>query len=81
MSVKDPGLVLVASVVEKSDKLWGESAVERATEEICNRFNIFLMRRHHEADDPQRGLIIFSEGHLEARSKVWVKGFRELGTR
>lgn len=81
INIRDPGLVLFSAVIEKSDRLWGEAAVARATEEICNRFDIFLMRRHHEAGDPQRGLIIFSEGHLEARSKVWVKDFRELGTR
>ena len=77
----DPGVVLFAAAVEKSDRLWGEKAVERATEEICGRFDLFLMRLYHEEKTPHRGLLIFSEGRFTKRAKVWVRGFRELGTR
>ena len=76
----DPGLVLFGAVIEKSAAMYGEKAVEHATAELCRRFDIFLMRRHTEADDPQRGLLIFSEGRFHRRAKVWVRGFRELGT-
>lgn len=72
---------LFAAAIEKSDKVWGELAVERATEEVCKRFDIFLMRRFQIANDAQRGLIIFSKGRFDARAGVWVRGFRERGTR
>jgi len=39
-----PGLVLFGAVVQKTDTLHGETAVLRATEEVCRRFDIFLMR-------------------------------------
>ena len=61
--------------------LYGEKAVEHATEQVCSRFDIFLSRRANDLNDPQRGLLIFSEGRFDKRAKVWVKGFRELGTR
>ena len=74
------GVALFAAVVEKTKDLWGERAVEYATEEICRRFDIFLARRHF-GGDPQRGLLIFSEGKFDKRAKIWVRNFRELGTR
>lgn len=77
----DPGLVLFACAVEKSDTVHGEKAVELATSEICGRFDLFLKRRFHESKDPQRGLLIFSEGKFDHRAKVWVRDFREVGTR
>lgn len=79
-AANDPGVVLFAAAIEKSDQVYGEAAVERATEELCRRFDIFLMRRHHEFDDTQRGLLVFAEGRFDKRAKVWVRRFRELGT-
>lgn len=76
----DRGRVLFASAVENSDRLWGEDAVARATEDICRRFDILLQRQYHDFNDPQRGLIIFSEGRFDARAKIWVRGFRQRGT-
>ena len=76
-----PGVILFAAVVEKSDQLYGEKAVEYATEASCRRFDTFLARRFTEASDNQRGLLIFSEGRFHKRARVWVTGFRELGTR
>lgn len=78
---KPPGVILFAAVIEKSDKLFGEKVVEYATEAICRRFDTFLIRRPVEANDKQRGLLIFSEGRFHKRARVWVSGFRELGTR
>jgi len=77
----DPGVVLFAAVVEKSDQLYGEKVVEYATETICRRFDTFLARRETDNSDPQRGLLIFSEGRFDQRAKLWVRGFRELDTR
>ncbi|MCG3198834.1 MAG: hypothetical protein GHCLOJNM_03341 [bacterium] len=75
------GRALFAAVVEKSDVLYGEDAVEKATEEICRRFDIFLQRHYHHRNEAQRGLIIFSEGRFDARAKIWVRGFHQRGTR
>jgi Protein of unknown function (DUF3800) len=70
------GRTLYAAVVEKSDDLWGEEAVEKATEEVCRRFDIHLTREYHQYKKRQRGLMIFSEGRFDARAKVWVRNFR-----
>jgi hypothetical protein len=74
------GLSLFAAIVEKDAHVHGEDAVKLATEQVCKRFDTFLTRRFKEHDDPQRGLIIFAESHYQKRAKVWVRGFRELGT-
>jgi hypothetical protein len=78
---KDPGVVLYGAAVEKSNLLHGEEAVEHATAEICGRFDIFLMRRHQEHNDSQRGLLIFAEGRYDKRARIWVHGFRQMGTK
>ncbi len=75
-----PGLVLFAAAVQKDAHLHGEAAVRAATEYVCKRFDTFLMRRYHEDDDPQRGLLVFAEGRFHQRSRVWVQEFRRLGT-
>jgi hypothetical protein len=72
---------LFAAAIEKSKNLWGEVAVERATEQICKRFDILLQRHYRDRDDPQRGLIIFSEGRFDARAKLWVRDFHKKGTK
>jgi len=74
------GLRLHAAVIEKDSELYGEHAVEAATEQVCKRFDTFLTRRYREHSDPQRGLLIFSEGRFDARAKLWVRGFRLRGT-
>lgn len=73
--------ILFAAAVEKTKTLWGEAAVERATEQVCKRFDILLQRHYHNNKaNPQRGLIVFSEGRFDARAKIWVRGFHEKGT-
>jgi len=74
------GRHLFAAAVEKTKDLYGEQAVEKATEEVCRRFDILLTRRYHEQSDAQRGLLIFSEGRFDARAKIWVRGFHQRGT-
>jgi hypothetical protein len=78
--VKTPGVVLFAAVIEKTDRLYGEDAVRLAAEEVCGRFDIFLKRRF-AAGDKQRGLLVFAEGKFHQRTRPWVRGFRELGSR
>src|SRR5438128_1709853 len=76
----NPGVMLFSAAVEKSAAIYGEDAVKLATEQVCKRFDTFLMRRAREHDDPQRGLLVFAESHYQQRAKLWVRGFRELGT-
>ncbi len=79
--VNRPGVVLFAAAIEKTNLLYGETAVEHATAEVCRRFDLLLKRKYLEDGDAQRGLVIFSEGRFHKRARVWVRGFRELGTR
>ncbi len=74
------GRVLFAAAVEKTKEVWGERAVEKATEAVCRRFDVLLQRQFQEKNDPQRGLLIFSEGRFDARAKIWVRGFHQRGT-
>ena len=50
------GLRLYAAAIEKDSELYGEDAVEAATEQVCQRFDTFLTRRYREQNDPQRGV-------------------------
>jgi len=75
------GMALFAAIVEKSSTLWGEAAVESAAERICKGFDTFLASKYHDENDPQRGLLIFSEGRFHQRTRLWVQGFRERGTK
>lgn len=70
---------LFGAVVEKTARCHGEDAVRAATEQVCKRFDTLLKRRLHDGDE-QRGLLVFAESHYQPRAKVWVNGFRELGT-
>lgn len=74
------GRMLYAAAIKKTSQLWGEHAVEKATEQVCKRFDIFLQRQYQEHNNPQRGLIVFSEGRFDARAKIWVKNFHQRGT-
>jgi len=80
IAAPDRALQLYAAVIEKDSELYGDDAVEAATEEVCQRFDRFLARRYHDHADPQRGLLIFSEGRFHARAQLWVRGFRRRGT-
>lgn len=79
-NANEPGVVLFSVAIEKSAALYGEDAVLHATEQILSRFDRFLAKRA-EFGDPQRGLVVFAEGRFDKRAKVWVKEFRQLGTR
>ena len=78
------GVHLFAAVVEKTASLHGEEAIKRATEQVCKRFDTFLSRQEQESDrrgeEKQRGLLLFAESHYKQRAKIWIRGFRELGT-
>jgi hypothetical protein len=74
------GVVLFAAVVEKHAQLYGEDAVKCATEQVIKRFDTFLTRRFQEHNDRQGGLLVFADSHYQKRAKIWVHGFRKLGT-
>lgn len=74
------GRMLFAAAVEKTREVWGEVAVEKATEQVCKRLDILLQRQYQERANAQRGLIVFSEGRFDARAKIWVRGFHQRGT-
>ena len=76
----DKGRSLYAVAIEKSDELYSEAAVERATEEVCHRFDKFLRDCYHRGNNPQRGLLVFSEGRFDDRARLWVRDFRRKGT-
>lgn len=71
---------LFGAVIEKDPRLHGDDAIKAATEQVCKRFDTMLKRRLHEDGDEQRGLIVFAESHYQQRARVWVNGFKDLGT-
>lgn len=73
-------LVLFAAAVEKDSETYGETAVRVATEQVCSRFDMYLKRRFRRTGEAQRGLLIFDESRFEQRNKIWVQGFRDIGT-
>lgn len=75
-----PGLILFGAVIEKNNIRYGDDAIRLATEQVCKRFDTFLVRQFHEKNEPQRGMLVFAESHYQARAKVWVRDFRKLGT-
>lgn len=78
---QERGVALFASVIEKDGSKYGESAVKDATEQVTKRFDIFLRRQLAEKRSNQRGLLVFAEGRYHDRARIWVKGFRDLGTK
>lgn len=75
------GVVLFAVAAEKSRGREGESLVRKMMEQMCLRFDEFLARRYREEGDPQRGLVIVSEGRFHLRARAWIEEFRAFGTR
>jgi Protein of unknown function (DUF3800) len=57
--------------------------VQMAFEEICNRFNLYLMRRNNRSrpEDGQRGLIVMDESKHEKPLQTLARHFRVDGTR
>ncbi|MCX6022326.1 MAG: DUF3800 domain-containing protein [Chloroflexi bacterium] len=74
-----PEVTLFSVTVELSAAVRGEAAVKRAVEVISNRFDLFLKRLHREGNS-QRGLVVLAEGRYHKQARLWVQGFRQLGT-
>ena len=58
-----------------------DDPVERAFEEICNRFNLYLTRLHNRDASWPRGLVVMDKSHYEDILQGLAKRFREQGTR
>lgn len=69
-----------AVVVDKAVAAPGDP-VERAFEEICNRFNLYLSRMQSRDDSPQRGLVVMDKSNYEETLQGLASRFREHGTR
>ena len=68
-----------AVVVDKA--VVTDDPVERAFEEICNRFNLYLRRMQSRDDDPHRGLVVMDKSNYEETLQGLASRFRERGTR
>ena len=68
-------------VVIDKHALRGGDPVERAFEEICNRFNLFLSRLHSTDDTPRRGLVVMDKASYEQPLQSLAARFRREGTR
>ena len=58
-----------------------DDPVERAFEEICNRFDLYLRRLHNRENSKPRGLVVMDKSNYEATLQGLAKRFREQGTR
>ena len=57
-------MVAFAVVVDKQ-AVSPDDPVERAFEQICNRFNLFLARQWHRKGKKHRGLVVMDKTHYE----------------
>lgn len=58
-----------------------DDPVERAYEEICNRFNLYLARLQNRHNDKPRGLVVMDKSNYEVTLQGLAKRFRDHGTR
>lgn len=74
------GVVAFAVVVDKQ-AVSPDDPVERAFEQICNRFNLFLTRQWHRKGEKHRGLVVMDKTHYEETLQGLARDFRDQGTR
>ncbi|CAN0508201.1 unnamed protein product, partial [Phaeothamnion confervicola] len=72
------GLRLFGIAVHKAS--YPDDPMHVAFEQICSRFDMFLMRRFR-ADDAQRGMIIFDKSTYESALQSLTADFRTSGHR
>ena len=68
---------IFASVINKSS-ISPEDPVEKAFEQLSNRFDLYLMRLHNN-NDTQRGIIIFDKSTYESSLQALATNFRTIG--
>lgn len=76
-SVRLFGIVVDKAAVSPRDP------VQMAFEEICNRFNLYLMRRNNRSrpEESQRGLVVMDDTRHEQPLQALARQFRIDGTR
>ena len=74
------GVIAFAVVVDKQ-AVSPDDPVERAFEEICNRFNLFLARLWNRKGEKHRGLVVMDKSHYEEALQGMARRFRDQGTR
>lgn len=72
-------LALFACAIHK-DSCKGQDPMMVAFEDLCSRFDRFLMR-HSAEGEKHRGLIILDESAHETSLQTMAKNFRKLGTK
>ncbi len=72
------GLRLFGVAIHKAS--YPGDPMHRAFEQVCSRFDMFLMRRFR-ADDVQRGMIIFDKSTYESALQSLTTDFRTSGHR
>jgi hypothetical protein len=74
------GIAVLACAVEKS-YYPGQDPVEIAFEDICNRFHLFLSRKHFLDNEKANGLIILDESSYKESLQSLVKQFQTIGNK
>ena len=67
-----------ASVIRKA-AVPGTDAVHLAFEELCRRFDLFLMRLHFKHSQSQRGIMLFDKSSTEMRIQTLAREFKYNG--
>ena len=73
--------VTAFAVVVDKQAVSPDDPVERAFEEICNRFNLFLARLWNRKGEKHRGLVVMDKSHYEETLQGLARRFRDQGTR
>ena len=73
--------VTAFAVVVDKQAVSPDDPVERAFEEICNRFNLFLGRLWNRKREQHRGLVVMDKSHYEETLQGLARRFRDQGTR
>lgn len=71
--------VLFAAAIDKA-AVSPEDPVEYAFEQLCNRFDRFLLRKHRQGDT-QRGLMVLDNSAKETRLRSLASEFKQAGHR
>lgn len=66
-------------VVIRKSALPGTDPVQFAFEQLCSRFDLFLMRLHTKHKDTQRGLMLFDKSSTETRIQTLAREFKYTG--
>lgn len=74
-----PKTVRLFGAVVRKAAIPGIDPVEHAFEQVCSRFDLFLMRLHQKYQDSQRGLMVFDKSTTEQRIQSLARDFKVVG--